>query len=200
MKVVVVPSALGLLPCRGQVDPFVEMRAAAVAALSLLGRDVVLVGSALTEADRRRGMSVGTAERVGRSLLEQAGFEGEVAWLPVGCQNSRLDGPEGAVREAGSRGSVIVVVADGSARRSENAPGHLDPRASSYDALIGRALIEGDAASLAELDLSLGAELLAAGAPALRWLGRAWEGPAPRTTVSYDDDPFGVQYWVATWE
>jgi len=104
----------------------------------------------------------------------------------------------------------VLVVADGSARRGEKAPGHLDERAFAFDQAIDTALRRGDAAALAELDELLGAQLLARGVPAFRTLGslvlafltqepRTGE-PRVRAQVDYADDPFGVQYWVARWE
>jgi hypothetical protein len=94
----------------------------------------------------------------------------------------------------------VLVVADGSARRGEKAPGHLDERAFAFDAAIDTALRQGDPAALAVLDEALGAQLLAAGVPAFRALG-ALVGERPvRARVDYADDPFGVQYWVVRWE
>lgn len=98
---------------------------------------------------------------------------------------------------------ALLVAGDGSARRGEKAPGHLDERAAPYDAVIEEALRDGDALTLSSLDLDLGVELLAAGAPVLRALGEAVlaSGRAVASTdLAYADDPFGVRYWVARWE
>jgi hypothetical protein len=94
----------------------------------------------------------------------------------------------------------LLVVADGSARRGEKAPGHLDERAFAFDAAIDTALRQGDPAALSGLDEDLGAQLLAAGVPALRQLGRLVGERPVRAQVDYADDPFGVQYWVVRWE
>jgi hypothetical protein len=93
-------------------------------------------------------------------------------------------------------GPVMLVVANGSARRGEKAPGHLDDRAFGFDAAIGAALTGGDPQALAGIDEGLGEELLAAGLPALRTLASLEEVEAK---TWYDADPFGVQYWVVTW-
>ena len=98
---------------------------------------------------------------------------------------------------------TLLVAGDGSARRGEKAPGHLDERAAPYDAVVEEALRDGDAVTLASLDLGLGTELLAAGAPVLRALGDAVlaSGRAVQTAdLAYADDPFGVRYWVARWD
>ncbi|HEY6932955.1 MAG TPA: hypothetical protein VI452_06105 [Marmoricola sp.] len=107
-------------------------------------------------------------------------------------------------------GERVLVVADGSARRGEKAPGHLDERAFGYDAAIGDALRQGDAKALAVLDPELGAQLLVGGVPAFRALGelvvhhgdlRQTAGDLRvRADVDYDADPYGVQYWVVRWQ
>ena len=106
-------------------------------------------------------------ERVGRSLLDAAGV---------------------------ATGSThLLVVGNGSARRSEKAPGHLDERSFAFDEGL-RAWLGGSGS----LDVALGAELLAATAGLERMAERlgSWGEP----DVDYDDDPFGVQYWVMRWE
>ncbi|MFL6159793.1 MAG: hypothetical protein ACJ72D_27205 [Marmoricola sp.] len=93
-----------------------------------------------------------------------------------------------------------LVVANGSATRTEKAPGHLDERAAGFDAAIGAALRAGDPAGLAAIDVALAAELWAMpDADVLRSVGRS----APQVLdvrVDYDDAPYGVQYWVVRWE
>jgi hypothetical protein len=113
--------------------------------------------------------------RVARALLDELGFGGEVVQ---------------------GQADSLVVVANGSARRSEKAPGHHDERSFPYDDAIARALAAGDGPALPQVDLDLGAELLAAGLDGLGTLGAYGEAEA---TVLYDDDPYGVQYWVVTW-
>jgi hypothetical protein len=106
------------------------------------------------------------------------------------------DGARAPVDDADS----LLVVADGSARRGEKAPGHLDERAFALDAAIDTALRQGDPAALAVLDEALGAQLMAAGVPAFRALGALVGERRARAQVDYADDPFGVQYWVVRWE
>jgi hypothetical protein len=98
--------------------------------------------------------------------------------------------------ELGPEGEVVLVVANGSARRAEKAPGHLDERSFAFDEAIGAALTDGDAQALAAIDESLGEELLAAGITALKSLSSLREVEAK---TWYDADPFGVKYWVVTW-
>jgi hypothetical protein len=87
---------------------------------------------------------------------------------------------------------------DGSARRCEQSPGYVDPRATAFDAAVAGAFARGDAAALRELDTGLGADLLAAGVPAWRAAGHAATGPLDAELL-YDAAPYGVGYFVATW-
>jgi len=90
----------------------------------------------------------------------------------------------GAVVEDGETG--VLVVGNGSATRTEKAPGHFDPRAEAFDVALR--------VSFADIDAAL-AEELGADTACLRGLP-----PLAQAEVAYDDAPFGVQYWVATWE
>ena len=92
-------------------------------------------------------------------------------------------------------GPSYLVVGNGSARRSEKAPGHLDERAFGFDEQLGAALRAGRPG---DADLALAAELLASvdGIARLDGLLTA----VPEAVVDYDDDPYGVQYWVMRWE
>lgn len=93
---------------------------------------------------------------------------------------------------------ALLVVGDGSARRSTAAPGYLDERAADFDAAVSAALASGEGARLAGIDLGLGTELLAAGVPAWH-AAAAVLGDAYRAELLYDDAPFGVGYFVAAW-
>lgn len=89
----------------------------------------------------------------------------------------------GAVVDDGETG--VLVVGNGSATRTEKAPGHLDVRAADFDAALRRTFTGIDAALAAEL-----------------WADTACLGDLPplgEAEVLYDDAPFGVQYWVAVW-
>ncbi len=99
-----------------------------------------------------------------------------------------------AVREAIDwLGDGLLVVANGSAMRTEKAPGFFDERAEDFDAALGAALRAGD---LAGVDLSLADELWADVAQLDKLAGLT----ATRVQVDYDDAPYGVQYWVVRWE
>lgn len=91
-------------------------------------------------------------------------------------------------------GPGLLVVANGTATRTEKAPGHLDDRAAGFDAEIGAALGAGDLGPLADLDRELAEDLWAPDVPALASLASF---TVTEVEVDYDDAPYGVQYWVA---
>ncbi len=90
----------------------------------------------------------------------------------------------------------LLVMGDGSARRSEHSPVHLHPRAELFDNTVAAALHLADTTTLAALDPALAAELHAAGrAP--------WQVLAATTGLTgellYHAAPYGVGYFVASW-
>lgn len=93
---------------------------------------------------------------------------------------------------------ALLVMGDGSARRSTAAPGYLDDRAEAFDAEVIAALGGGAGAALAELDSALGGDLLAAGVAAWRAAGALLTAPY-NAEVLYAEAPYGVGYFVATW-
>ena len=99
-----------------------------------------------------------------------------------------LDGPPVA----------LLVMGDGSARRSTTAPGYLDERAADFDAGIVAALESGRGDAL-QVDAWLADQLLAAGAPAWTAAGRLLCGRSFDAELLYDEAPYGVGYFVAVW-
>ena len=105
---------------------------------------------------------------------------------------------------AGARERVaLLVMGDGSACRTEQAPGYLDVRAEPYDLAVARALEQADAAALAGLDPELSRELRAAGRAAWQVLAGAAAGGGFsggfRGSLLADVAPYGVGYFVASW-
>lgn len=92
----------------------------------------------------------------------------------------------------------LVVVANGSAKRTEKAPGYFDERAEGFDAALREALCEPSPEALRAVDRALAADLWADVA-SLDTLADALDG-ARLVSMDYDDDPFGVQYWVMRWQ
>ncbi|TDD74762.1 hypothetical protein E1293_29215 [Actinomadura darangshiensis] len=101
---------------------------------------------------------------------------------------------------AESAGRVaLLVMGDGSACRSEKAPGYLDERARPYDAGVARALGHADAAALADLDPGLSRDVQAAGRAAWQVLAGAVSGDGCAGELLADEAPYGVGYLVASW-
>jgi hypothetical protein len=140
---------------------------------------------------RPGGRRLPLAHTLGAWLLDGAGYAGtRVGVAPGGLAEllTVLPGPVG-----------VLALADGSARRSVKAPGHLDDAAEPFDAAVAAALRAGDAAALAGLDAAEGERLLAAGVPTWRAVGAALTGREVTAHLHYDDAPFGVGYLAADW-
>jgi hypothetical protein len=137
---------------------------------------------------------------VGAWLLQRSGWTGDRRFVAVGADLE----PE-ACRAVGERlvtladRVALLVLGDGSARRTEGGPGHLDARAAEYDAAIRGALELGDAGTLADLDPRLAADLLVGGRPAWQVLAGAAGDAQVEARVLADEAPYGVGYFVATW-
>ena len=133
---------------------------------------------------------------------ERAGSRGRAVSGELGASGGRAgSGDPGALGRARARnGAVMLVMGDGSARRSVSAPGHLDDRAVPFDDAVERAVRDGDLAALGALDPGLARELMVTGRPAWQVLAGAWGPEKPATRVRYADDPFGVAYLVARFE
>ncbi|MDO9380396.1 MAG: hypothetical protein Q7T56_16240 [Nocardioidaceae bacterium] len=139
------------------------------------------------------GSILGLGHTVGSRLLDRAGWDAERRVYRT-VTGDPVDLPPGRV--------ALLVAADGSARRSESAPGPYDPRAVRFDAAVARALAGGDVEALGDLDLVLADELWARGAPALRSLARTLrtqQGAAVEARVDLDAAPYGVGYLCASW-
>ena len=138
---------------------------------------------------------------LGALLLDQAGYSGPLVLQAVGEYEPWLRCAELGNRLAASAArAALLVMGDGSARRSLTAPGHLDERAAPFDAQVERAVRDGDLAALAGLDAGLARELMAAGRPAWQVLAAAMGTGQPVTNVLYAGAPFGVAYLVAQFD
>jgi hypothetical protein len=183
VRAALVPGVLALLPeYAGLEDPVAELRAACLEAVEWLAEagPVVVVGDP-------------QGQQVGRALLVAAGGFETVAAQPP--QPPAAAGAVQPARPPQPPAAAYLVVANGSARRSEKAPGHLDERAAAFDDALRAALLAGDVSGV---DLALGAELLAS-LDGIGSLGGILE-PGCRGRIDYDADPYGVQYWVMRWE
>lgn len=185
--IVLVPSTIALLAeYASESDPVAELRAACRSAVGALAerhptRVAVVAGSARAD-NVARGVDTSPGLRIAAHLLAEAGFEGVV-------------GPSGDDDEP-----AVLVVANGSARRSEKAPGYLDERSLAFDDSVDAALRSADGPMLGALDASLAEQLWCHDAAPLQALGQLLEEhPPAEVEVAFDGDPFGVRYWVVIW-
>lgn len=205
-----------------------QVRAVCNRLITLLspGRQVVLLGagpSSLSYSPSSRGTLAPFGGPEGITLGADDSGGGQTADLPpsltVGAWLVRAAlGPRsGAVAYsigpdfAGSRAAVellklvktrdtaLVVLGDGSARRTVKAPGYLDGRAADFDSSVAAALRSGVGSALEAVDSDLGAQLLAAGVPAWRVAGTVLAGRDYAAELLYDEAPYGVGYFVAGW-
>ncbi|HET6626980.1 MAG TPA: hypothetical protein VFG63_11395 [Nocardioidaceae bacterium] len=207
----------------GHRDVAAELRAACVRAVSLATgagvERVVVIGGAEatgswdptllvdvrafgTTGARPNGPSLPLSLGVARRLLDQAGWRG-----PVEMHTVAWDAPAAEVRALADKLTArdepvaLLVLGEGSTRRGEKAPGYLDERAFAFDEATGRALATGATEALAATDAGLAEELMVSGRAPFAVLANAVraEGATPRAELVYQDDPWGVMYYVATW-
>ncbi len=163
----------------------------------LAAADRVVLVSAADREPRHAEPPLG--QRVGRHLLAEAGVDRPVEPLAVAWDAE----PAHAVRIGASLATVgpttgLLVMADGSARRGEKAPGHLDERAFAVDEVIVAGLREADPGMLAGLDAQVCDDLLIQGRVPLQVLaGVLGAGGRYATRSLHVADPFGVLYVVA---
>jgi hypothetical protein len=145
-------------------------------------------------------------------LPEYAGLQDPVAELRTACLDAVgwlgadvtvLAGPQGRRVAEHLLGSTTrtaaeasyLVVGNGSAKRRDTTPGYVDERAVPFDADLADRLRSGE---LSGIDAALARELWAETEPIARLDGVL--PPGCSCAVDYDDDPYGVQYWVMRWE
>lgn len=157
--------------------------------------DLAAFGAPLPRPTAPAPLSVG----LGAFLLDQIGYQGPMRLQTLdAAANATACREVAEVLQAAADRVGLLVVADGSARRTLKAPGYLDERAGSYDAAVRQAIASGELAALRDLDPELARELMASGWTALQVLAAAFAHERPHTTIHYEDAPFGVGYIVAT--
>ena len=186
-RIAFVPSAPFLLFGKGPEDLIVAI-AAAVASLS--GHITVL-------GDAAPGVHDGTVDH---TLFGDRGQPSrDPLPLPLAVGTTLLgDRPHTLVGPGTELTGSVLVVADGTAKRTEKAPGHFDPRAQAFDDAVDAALRDGDPDGLLALDPALAADLWVSGLAAWRELAVQATGPW-RAELLYAGEPYGVHYAVATW-
>lgn len=141
---------------------------------------------------------------VGAWLLARAGWSGEVRGYEVAGDRPAFESADGAWRlgdgRTGKERVGFLVMGDGTACRTVKAPGYLDERAEGVDARIAEALRTADRDGyLAGLDADLARDLKISGRAPWQLLTGAWDKKDTTAHLLYEDAPYGVGYFVATW-
>ena len=211
----------------GAAEELADVRGACFDALNLLWAatpDLVIAVAPGGETGAREARFGGTFRRFGVDLTVGDDAVDECCvgllvgrWLLDGCFPAAAPpregweiGPETEPEQCAEFGRALagrservglLIMGDGSARRSAKAPGYLDERAGPFDNGISRARGGADAAALAAVDPTDASALMAAGrapwqvlAGAAEAGGRAWRGEL----LSYCA-PYGVGYFSAFW-
>ncbi|WP_329480662.1 class III extradiol dioxygenase subunit B-like domain-containing protein [Kribbella sp. NBC_01484] len=198
-----------------------DLRAACLAAIDQLSTasSVLVVGAAAARATYSAtaggsfgpygapGVRIGTGDpvlplslAVGGWLLEQT----KAAQLPRAYLAVPMDATPAECRQLGQEIADgndrigLLVMGDGSARRSEHSPVHLHPRAEIFDTTVATALQYRDLDVLNALDPDLAAELQAAGRAPWQVLAGALTATTLTGDLTYHAAPYGVGYFVAS--
>ncbi len=154
-------------------------------------------------------LSLSLSLTVGAWLLEQTSWRGDVVGFGVSEMTAVRDAAQIGVALARRAARVaLLVMADGSARRTVGAPGGFDERAAAHDAMAAAALAAADAPALLRLEPEVSRELMAAGRASWQVLAGASLVSGPSDTyvrswlsrAEYVAAPYGVGYVVAFWE
>ena len=192
MKIAFVPSAPLLLPALGGGPE--ALRSACQQAISLLDGEIVVIGGATPTGWRTGSVDATPFGAAGEPATDPLPLPLAVGSALLGARPHRLLAVDGGAVDLPDDVDVLVV-GDGTAKRTEKAPRHLDPRAEGYDAQVVDGLRAG---VLPDLDVELGRELLVAGLDAWRTVAASAHGTFAGD-VLYAGAPYGVGYVVATW-
>jgi hypothetical protein len=199
----VVAAGPDVLVVVGSGPQTISYRCGASGSLAPYGVDMVvpLAASELgSPAEAPAAAALPLALTIGAWLLQRSGWAGPRAGVSVAPDLPPEECAALGADIAGWSNRVgLLVMGDGSARRTGASPGGFDARAEPYDSRIAQALARGEAALLAGLGESMAAELLVAGRASWQVLGGAAAGSHIRAALLYNDAPYGVGYFVAVW-
>ncbi len=220
LPVALVPASPLLLPgLTGAGDPVPDLRAAVAAVVrdlvSTRPDEVVVLAEAEPAGEHRVGPELGlhrwgvgsgTAVRGGGAdvplpfavasvLLDAAGWDGPRRHVAVAPGTPPDEAARAGAATVTGAGTGYLVLAEGTACRTEKAPGHLDPRAHAFDDLLLAALVD-DLDGVLALDPGLAAELWVHGLAAWQALAGGM-GPGAALEPRWTGDPLGVFLVVA---
>jgi hypothetical protein len=153
---------------------------------------VVLVPGVLALLPEYAGLEDPVAE-LRAAALEAVGWLGGDVTVLADAQGARVAAHLLSATTRSGDDPSYLVVGNGSAKRTEKAPGHFDDRAEDFDRALGESLRAGHPA----VDETLADELWAS-TGAIAELA-ALDHDLGEAQVDYDDAPYGVQYWVVRW-
>ncbi|KUL52368.1 hypothetical protein ADL22_05375 [Streptomyces sp. NRRL F-4489] len=163
--------------------------------------DVTLGPAGPAPEDRPTGPGVPASLAVGAWLLSRTEWSGAPVEGVAVAERLPRDRclPLGRELAGAAPRVALLVMGDGSARRSVKAPGYFDERAEAFDAAAFGALGAADTAALAALDEELAAALLVSGRASWQVLAGAAEDAGLRGRLLREEAPYGVGYAVAAW-
>jgi hypothetical protein len=130
---------------------------------------------------------------VGAWWLDECGWTGDRSYVGVDARGMTPEPDVGAP-------AVVLAIGDGSACRTERAPGHFDDRAEGFDASVAAALAGGSPDGLRDLDRTVAAELLCGGWAAWQFTAEAVKGSeVTKAELVVASAPYGVGYFAAYW-
>lgn len=190
----------------GAADEPGEWGSEAIGTTQPFGPDLRFGGGLLGVDERRDAKPVlPAALTVAAYLVERVGWAGPVSYVAVtdDAEPEALAayGEALAAAPADEGPAALLVMGDGSAKRSVEAPGYLDRRAAGFDRAALAALVEVQPEGLLRIDRALAHQLWVGGTPAWQLLAGALSavqqsGVAVHTAARYDAAPLGVGYFV----
>ncbi|MDO8730964.1 MAG: hypothetical protein Q7L55_00075 [Actinomycetota bacterium] len=133
--------------------------------------------------------------------LSAAGADQPTLALSVGKQTTSADRAliaKEVTDRAAEVPTLLLVVGDGSATRTEKAPGYIQPDALNFDAVTSAAIAAADFQTLVEIAQEQADRLWCQGLPA--WQVAAFAGQHMKQgELVLETAPFGVNYLVASW-
>ena len=134
-------------------------------------------------------------------VLQAAGADQATVALSVGRTTSHADRgllAKGLIERSADVATVLLVVGDGSATRTEKAPGYIQPDALNFDSVVSAALAAADFQTLAEIPQEQADRLWCQGLPAWQVAALACQH-LKQGELILETAPFGVNYLVASW-
>jgi aromatic ring-opening dioxygenase LigB subunit len=147
------------------------------------------------------GAELPLALTIGAWLLDRSGTTTARRYLSIASEEApaRAAGV-GAAAVGGAERVALLVMADGSARRTETSPGPYHPDAVAFDERVTRALAALDTDELLAIDEETCRTLWAGGRTGWQALAGATSGSGRLTaTIRYDEAPYGIGYLVVSW-